>query len=217
MHPMLVADLTGLTKGLKDVQRRQLPFATSLALTATAGDLGVAWQDEIEKTFDRPTPFTIKSVAIRPARKTALIATVYVKDIAAEYLRPYVEGGKHSLGGKQGLLTPKNVGLNAYGNLTRNKLTTLKGKRDVFVGEVKVKGGGSINGVWQRKRPTGRKGVVRAKGAGGPAVLKLLIRFSDPLPVEEKLPLYDIAPGVVARSIPIRFAEAWARAQATAR
>lgn len=207
-------DTSRVTKGFSDVRRRQIPFATSLALTATAGHVGIAWQEEIEDTFDRPTPWTVRSVAIAPARKSNLVAIVYVKDIAAEYLAPYVDGGVHSLGGKRGLLSPKNVRLNQYGNLTRNRMGQLKGRADVFIGQVQVKGGGSISGVWQRKRAPSRK--VR-KNMKGPAALKLLIRFSDPLPVKEKLEVYDVSPKVVGRVFAPEFASAFNRAMATAK
>lgn len=200
-------DLPLLRKGLKDVQRKQIPFATSLALTSTAGHAAVGWQDEMRAVLDRPTPFTLGAVAVRPARKTRLIATVYLKDVAAAYLEPYLEGGPHFLGGKRGLLTPKNVPLNAYGNLTRGKLAQLKGRQGVYLGGVKLRSGQVVHGAWQRLGG-------RAKGGHH---LKLLIRFSDPLAVTQRLDFVEPTKRAIAEHFNDEFAKAFNHAMATAR
>lgn len=213
MQPAFQVDLSQLSKGLDDVARRQMPFAVSLALTATAGEVGLAWSDEMEAGLDNPTPFTVNSPAVRPARKGNLRATVYIRDIAAEYLEPFVEGGPHFLGGKRGLLTPKNVAVNRYGNLTRNKLATLKGKAGVHVGRVTLKDGSEISGVWQRPTAAARRRAPKDRPPG----LKLLIRFSDPLPVTQRLRFYERAEAVVAEAFTRHFGPALERAMATAR
>lgn len=188
-------DIAGLRKGLSEFQQRQVPFATALALTRLAqGVVGVE-QGEIDKTFDTPTPFTRNSITMRPATKRNLEALVYPREIAASYLTPYVIGGARSLGGKRGMIVPRAAGVNQYGNLTRNKLATLKGKPNVFVGTVRFKGGGhSISGVWQRgsARPGAKGAKGKAKSArGGP--LKLLIQFEDTSEVPRRLPFNEAA------------------------
>lgn len=208
-------DLKALTKGFDDVFKRQLPYATSLALTATAGHVGIGWQDEMRAVLDRPTPFTLGSVAVQPARKTTLIARVYVKDIAANYLEPFVDGGVHYLGQKKGLLTPKNVPLNAYGNLTRNKLAQLKARNNVVVGPVKLRSGQVVNGVWQRPTASARRRLAKGKEGGAP--LKLLIRFSDPQQVTQRLDFAGRAEAAVRTHFASEFAKAWAHALATAK
>lgn len=208
-------DLSQLSKGFDDVTRRQLPFAMSLALTATAGEVGIEWQDEMVSVLDRPKPFTLNAVSVKPARKSDLRSTVYLREIAAEYLEPFVEGGPHFLGKKQAILAPKNVGLNRYGNLPRNKVATLKGKAGVYVGRVQLKSGKEISGVWQRPTEAARRRV--AKSGGKAAALKLLIRFSDPLPVTQKLRFYERAEAVVAEALTRHLGPALERALATAR
>ncbi|MBH3035813.1 hypothetical protein GW643_17225 [Serratia marcescens] len=64
-------------------------------------------------------------------------------DTAAEYLDLYEFCGMRKLNGKA-LLNLKNIKLNKYGNLPRNKMAQLKAKDDVFVGEV-----GKARGVFQ--------------------------------------------------------------------
>lgn len=179
-------DTRGVKAGLDDFAKKQLPFATALALTSTAGYVGEAWQDEMRDVLDRPTPFTLGAVAIRPAHKTRLIATVFIRPVAAQYLEPFVEGGVHFLGKKRGLLTPKAVPLNAYGNLSRNKLAQLKARKNVHIGAVRLRSGQVVNGVWQRSTKATRKRLAKAGGDGG-GTLKLLIRFSDPQRVTQRL------------------------------
>jgi len=223
MQIVIKTDLRAFTKGMRDIAKRQLPFAMAQALTATAGRAGLEWQDEMRQRLDRPTPFTINAVAVRGARKSNLTATVYIKDIASQYLEPFIAGGPHFLGGKQGLLTPKAVPLNAYGNLSRGKLAALKAKPGVFVGPVTLKDGQVINGVWQRPVPKGantvrRRGAAAAPGAlQGARTLKLLIRFSDPKPVTQHLDFQGRAEAAVRKHFEAEFAKAFAKAMASAK
>jgi hypothetical protein len=113
---------------------------------------------------------------------------VQARKIAAQYLAPYVYGEDRFLGGKKAMLVPRDVGLNQFGNLPRNKLKTLKGKPNIFVGTIKFKKSGkTISGIWQRpdnglRRSgyRGTKGATRgaktASSVAGTATgLKLLI------------------------------------------
>ena len=116
------------------------------------------------------------------------------------------------MGAKKGLLTPKNVPLNAYGNLTKGKLAALKGRAGVFVGPVKLRSGQVVNGVWQRNAKAKGKG----KAAGGQA-LQLLIRFTDPQDVRQRLRFAAVAEATVRKYFEAEFARALTHALATAR
>jgi len=217
-------DLKAYRKAMDETHRRQLPFATAQALTATAGHVGLAWQQEMQTKLDKPTPFTVNSVAVTPARKDNRTAVVYIRDIAAQYLEPFVDGGTHFLGGKQGLLTPKDIKTNAYGNIPRNALSALKGRPDIFIGKVETKDGQSINGVWQRVNVNTKGGVRRGKKANRGSLysaqhgrLKLLIRFNDPMVVRQHLDFDGRAAEAVAKYIEPEFAKAFSKAMATAR
>lgn len=232
MQIVLKTDLRAFSKGMSQLQKTQLPFAISQALTATAGHAGLAWQDEMREQLDRPTPFTVNSVGVRGARKTDLTARVYLKDVAAAYLEPFVSGGSHFLGGKRAILAPKAVPLNQYGNLPRRKIAALQARPDVFVGPVRLKSGQVVSGVWQRG-PKGarRKGGVGTKGShnikhneaqglaghNNRTTLKLLVRFSDPLTVTQHLNFRDRAEQAVREHFDTEFAKAFARAIATAK
>ncbi|MDA8230162.1 MAG: hypothetical protein M0006_02365 [Magnetospirillum sp.] len=217
-------DAKALERQLDDFARKQVPFATAKALTATAKMVQGAEKSAIRKIFDNPTPFTVNAVVVRPATKASLQAAVLVKDIAAAYLEPYEDGGDHYLGGKRGLLVPKNVSVNQYGNLPRAALARLKGNANVFVGTVKFRSGQTVSGVWQRP-PNGprRDGTRGAKGNtqrqvdGVRTGLKLLIRFEDPLPVKQRLGYQDRGRRVVANVWRRQFAAAFASALQSAR
>jgi len=212
-------DLKPLQKAAARFQKDQVPWATALAVTKLAQ--GVVAQEvvEMEKTFDSPTPFTLRSITMKSATKANPTAIVYPREIAETYLAPYVNGGDRSLGTKEGMLVPKNVPVNRYGNLAANKLAALKSMPGVFIGSVKTKNGKVINGVWQRPASTPRTVAGKRRGqARQPAGhLKLLIRFSDSTPVPRRLPFYESAQAYLKANYRKAFAEALAQAIATAR
>lgn len=218
------ADVRALSKSLNRLQKDQLPFAISQALTATAKLAQGAEKAALPEAFDRPTPFTINSVAVKGARKSDLEARVFVKDIAAAYLEPYEFGGVHKLIGRgKTWLNPKDKTLlNQYGNFSRNALQRLEARPDVFVGTVKTKSGESIGGVWQR--PTNVKAVKRSgkrgvalRGVNKSDHLKLLIRFGDAEPVRQHLEFGERAFEVADEHFGREFERAMARAIATAK
>lgn len=74
--------ITGLEPALVLLsnQARQLPFATALALNATARGVKAAGVESMRREFDRPKPITLNSLYIKPATKARQQAEVYVKD-----------------------------------------------------------------------------------------------------------------------------------------
>ncbi|MCW6612354.1 hypothetical protein NFB55_17380, partial [Yersinia ruckeri] len=136
-----MATLKDLSNQLQSI-KKQIPFAAAQALTSVARQIAAAQKVGMQRNLDNPTPFTVNSVGSFGARKDRLQARVFVRDIAAGYLEPFEFGGVHKLNGKA-LLNPKNLKLNKYGNLTRNKMSQLKAKDNVFVGDVD-----GVNGVW---------------------------------------------------------------------
>jgi len=85
---------------LSEVARKQVPFATALALTRVAKESKETLRQEMTKRFDRPTPFTLNSVFHKAAdkRKAPISALVWLKDFAgkgtpaAQYLLPQIYG-----------------------------------------------------------------------------------------------------------------------------
>ena len=77
--------------------RKQLPFATSLALNDTGFDMRQAFNKGTLSVFHKPTTFTQKAFLTTKSKKTNLIVHVFAKDKegsdAARYLRFGVQGG----------------------------------------------------------------------------------------------------------------------------
>lgn len=214
-----MTNLSALANQLK-VIRKQIPFATAQALTSTVRKIENAQKVALQRNLESPTPFTVKSIKSRGARKSDLRAKVFVMNIAAEYLTPFEEGGIHKLNGSA-LLNPKNIKLNKYGNLPRNKLSSLKAKDNTFIGDV-----GGANGVWQRKKvkkgKKGRKRIQRSpngarKDRKKQAMPKLLIQFGDALPVKPVLGYQNRAMKMAQALLPQEINRAIAEAMRTAR
>ncbi|QIM77831.1 hypothetical protein F3L16_18050 [Morganella morganii subsp. morganii] len=214
-----MANLTDLSNQLRTL-RKQIPFATAQAMTAVARKIEGAQKVAMQRNLDNPTPFTVKSVKSRGARKSDLKAKVFVMNTAAAYLEPFEIGGVHKLNGSA-LLNPKDIKLNKYGNLPRNKMPALKSKENTFIGDI-----GGVNGVWQRKKAKkGKKGRKRLQRSPNGTrrdkkkqpMPKLLIRFGDALPVEPVLGYQDRAMKMTQALLPQEINRAIAEAIRTAR
>lgn len=214
-----MANLTDLSNQLRTL-RKQLPFATAQAMTAVVRKIEDAQKVAMQRNLDNPTPFTVKSVKSRGARKSDLKAKVFVMNTAAAYLEPFEIGGVHKLNGSA-LLNPKDIKLNKYGNLPRNKLSSLKSKENTFIGDIS-----GVNGVWQRKKAKkGKKGRKRLQRSPNGTrrdrkkqpMPKLLIRFGDALPVEPVLGYQDRAMKMTQALLPQEINRALAEAIRTAK
>ncbi|MDW7789932.1 hypothetical protein R4E92_05875 [Morganella morganii] len=214
-----MANLTDLSNQLRTL-RKQIPFATAQAMTAVVRKIEDAQKVAMQRHLENPTPFTVKSVKSRGARKSDLKAKVFVMNTAAAYLEPFETGGVHKLNGSA-LLNPKDIKLNKYGNLPRNKLSSLKSKENTFIGDI-----GGVNGVWQRKKAKkGKKGRKRLQRSPNGTrrdrkkqpMPKLLIRFGDALPVEPVLGYQDRAMKMTQSLLPQEINRAIAEAIRTAR
>ena len=93
------AETAGAMHWLDNLHRRQIPFATALALTRTAQAAKREVHAEMLRAFDRPTPFTLNSLQVVPATKHTLHAEVKFREFASKgtaagkYLKPQVFGG----------------------------------------------------------------------------------------------------------------------------
>jgi hypothetical protein len=230
------AELKGLTKSLGAFAYRQLPFAQAQAVNALASRVQKGETENLKKEFPSLTPFTAKAVGVNRATKADPTAVVFVRPVAAQYLKPYENKGTHFLGGKKALLVPIDQATNQYGNLRRGTLAALKGRADVFVGAVKTKAG-AVNGVWQRVTDTSKVTLLQRTKAGKVASLKrtkagkvaplrntntgsglkLLIRFKDSPVVKQSLGFGTHARRTVVTYWRVDFDAAMAKAVATAR
>lgn len=139
-----------LKQNLKDYRKRvdqlakQHRFATAVALTRTAYKVEAAQKHEMRDSFDRPTPYTLSSIRVRPATKANLKAVVHLREFsgkgttAAEYLLPQIVGGSRRLKRFERALQLAGVmpddhravpgaaaRLDAYGNISRGQIVQI--------------------------------------------------------------------------------------------
>lgn len=202
---------------------KQVAFAASKALNATAKKIADAMPAELDRELDRPTPFTRRGVRVlRYASKASLEATVGFMAAQAKYMQWQVDGGIRQPG-KAGLKIPAAIKLNEFGNIPRGiiaqlvavarkeqgmkKATSRKiqvsAKLDLFYGDPKDQAGKS----WPR-------GIYKI--ANG-ALIPLII---FPQVAAHYKPRFDFpgkAKAIVAREWPDQFDAAIADALRTAR
>lgn len=138
-------DIDSTIRALDAVGSNQIPFATAKALTATAGLVREAEYREMRDVFDRPTPYTLNSLFVKPATKQSLTATVWLKDVAgkrgtpaAAYLSPDIAGGARVLKPFELMLRTAGVlpssyyavpgsgaTIDAYGNMSRGQINQI--------------------------------------------------------------------------------------------
>jgi hypothetical protein len=104
-------DLEPMKAQMNDLQREQVPFAASLALTGVAGHAQASTVEQIRAKLHMPTRYTLDALFIKPARKDKLESMVYVKD--GKGARRYTDSRFPSLGSQfvaEGLNAKKVIG-----------------------------------------------------------------------------------------------------------
>jgi len=96
--------VTGLDQAhnvLQQFSARRLAAAKATAATRVALQVREEVRQEMRRVFDRPTPYTLNCLFVRPATAAAPTAEVWVKDDragsgtpAVKYLLPQVQGGQ---------------------------------------------------------------------------------------------------------------------------
>jgi len=131
-----IEGLDELKRTLSDMGKRQIPYATALAINATAEHILKAEQGTMKQYLHRPVNWTLNSLRIEKATKTKLYGRVWFIDAAGKgtpaykYLSVQEQGGQR--GDKRferalryaGYLPPgwyvvpsKYIGLDSHGNL----------------------------------------------------------------------------------------------------
>jgi len=137
-------DLDRIQRSLSRLERSQVPFATAVAMTRTAQDVQAAETRLLRQRLDRPAPFTVKSVRVRPARKRDLRAWIWIRDEATKgtapvkYLAPLIYGQRrhakrYELALQRAGVLPRgwytvpgeDARLNRYGNITAAMITKI--------------------------------------------------------------------------------------------
>jgi len=97
----MTSDAIKLEKKMSNIVASQLPFATAAALTKVAQKVMTDEKREMRTVFNKPTPYTMRALAIRPASKDDKIikSEVFFREFAGKgtpaykYLMPNIKGG----------------------------------------------------------------------------------------------------------------------------
>ena len=207
MEVSIKHNIADVTQSLNRIQRRQIPFATSVAINDTAFGLQKEIKRQMPMKLDRPTPWTVSGVMVLKSKKTDLQAFVYMAGARGlpkestdrnKYITYQVNGGTRHPKKSKIPIPSKNLKVNKYGNMPRNKIRSLIKQKDVFVGNVK-----GIDGIWQRN-----------KNNSG---IKLMVLFENTSDYRPRLPFNRIGQGYTASKFTPSFQRALARALARAR
>ena len=207
MEVVIKSNIDQVVKGLSRIQRKQIPFATSVAINDTAFGLQKEIKRQMPQKLDRPTPWTVSGVLVRKSKKTDLEAFVYMagarglpKESADrnKYIKYQVNGGTRHPKKSKIPVPSKNMKLNKYGNMPRNRIKSLIARKDVFVGNVK-----GIDGIWQRNKDN--------------SGIKLMVGFENTADYRSRLPFNRIGQGYTSSKFTRNFERALARALASAR
>ena len=243
MNLDIKVDVKKTMQDLGIVKSKQIPYATSLALSRTAERVKVKQEREIKQVFDRPTPFIKNSIFKINANKTNLTAKVGIKDRGTKVtpvkpLKAEIAGGSRRLKSYEIALRAAGIlpngfytvpgeaaQMDIYGNMKRSQLNEII----TYVKSFKVsKSRARIEKSTSKKY--GKQYFVGAPGDGkdplgiwqrifsnfGTATRPILI-FVKSTHYE---PIYDflnVANTTIQKEFDNEFIKAWEEAQRTAR
>lgn len=234
-------NIAAVERDLTELQAKELPFVTALALTRTAQAVQRDIVAEMGRVFDRPVPFTLKGTYVKPARKTDLDAAVYFRTFAGKgvpagkYLQAQIFGGARAqkgseralaragfLGNKGFFVPGPGVKLDRYGNVPGGTIKAILS--DVRAGNAEQTMRAATKRRSQRRRreqyfiPRAESG----KRASGIWVrrgrsIEIALIFVAAANYRVRFPFHEVAAASAARHWPAEFDAAWAQALATSR
>ena len=172
----VASNIKQVRRELNAMQRKQLPFATALALTRTAQAVQRAETAQIPRKIDRPTPFTQRAIAFDRATKSRLYSVVRVKPVQAAYLGWQISGGVRRPARSATAVPAKTLKLNQYGNIKARRRGLLRNKNR-FVATIN-----GVYGIWGRA--SGRRAKRR---------IKLIAVLAERAVYKQIFPFYRIA------------------------
>lgn len=167
-----LSEVKALGDALEGVLAKDMPFLCAYALTKTMQAVQLAEQSVMGQVFDRPTAYTLNSLAVIPATKSNLTAQLYVREHggtpAWKFLNPEIEGGSRRkksferrmeragiLGSDEFVVPGKGMQLDANGNMPGGIIERILSQ----IGAAELYAGYDAN---MTKRS--RKGAIRRSG-----------------------------------------------------
>lgn len=238
----ITVDTKEATRWLNDVQRKQIPFATSVALNNTAkiaqGEIKIG----MKSVLDRPKPYTLGGTFVAASTKNSLKAVVGLKDKASSgraagtYLVPLVAGIPRRQTGweralqKFGAIPPgmravpgAAAKIDSYGNISRAQLTemmgALKSRARLYKGRGKGVYASGYFVAFPGRRETAHlvPGIYRRVERKGESIVQPVAIFVDQARYRPTLDIARTVERTVSRDFRREFDAALARALETAR
>lgn len=226
------SNIDDIRRMFDDVQQRQVPFATVMAMTQTAKDVAWAEIGVMQRVFDNPTPYTLNALQVKPATKSKLIASVEFKEFggtpAKRFLNPEVYGGPRSqkshekqiaglLKGYSYLVPARGVTLNQFGNVPGSTLRRV-------ISQLRVSPNPDANATGSKRSKRSRRAQVFFVNKKGNMVMQRRGKEISPFLIgvrtpsySKRFPFHETAEAVVQDRFAINFEIAFQRAMATAR
>lgn len=204
------ADIKQVTKYLNNIQKKQIPYATSQALNDTAFHARQEVMDDLEKHLDRPTPWTKRGVRYGRSTKRKLVATVFFLNDRWDYIKYQVKGGSRTPE-RKAIPVPVGQRLNQYGNMTKGTITRLLSKPNVFSGEVN-----GVAGIWERGHYS-RTGKWSTRGKSRSTSIRLLVAWVPVAEYQKRFPYHTIVEKSVRKTFIRNFNRRMAAALRTAK
>ncbi|MCG7520857.1 hypothetical protein [Ruegeria sp. Ofav3-42] len=218
---LVQSDLKNVLANLNDVERNQVPFASSLALNWTGEEVLAENQELMRRVFDRPVRWTLNAFRLERSNKRKLSASVERKSLPGRkfYLEVESEGGPRKRTGIESLIIQnmnyrgrveaivptKNAKRNAAGNVSRAQMNR------IVAGVKSQRNGGAAaasTGARTRKRvgyfvaPAGSKlspGIYERKSRG----IRKVMAFSQSAPrYKKRFPMEERGRQVAVRVLP---------------
>lgn len=219
-----------VARELSDIHRRHIPFATVYAMTLTAREVKTEEVSVMRRVFDRPTPYAINALQVKPATKASLVASVEYREFggtpAKRFLNPQVQGGQRSqksserqiaplLRGVSFLVPARGAPLDAFGNMKGAAFKRI-------ISQLKVSSDPALNASGSKRSKRARKASAFFVNASGTMVMErkgsnvqpVLIGVRAPRYVK-RFPFYETAEATVADRIGPNFKLALERAIGT--
>lgn len=137
-------DFAKVNARIDAMAKQQMPFAASKAINGTTALAVAAVKSEMQRVFDRPTPWALASIGRTTSTKDRLSAEVFVKDEGYKTIAPKKALG-HEFGGgarafkkfegallRIGLMAPGEIAvpaagaqLDSYGNMSRGQIVQI--------------------------------------------------------------------------------------------
>ena len=240
----IVMDTEGFFAYADDLARRQLPYVISLALNETVKSGRLAVQREMDRVFDRPTPYAKRGVVYDRADKTRLTASVVLTGDrtrgglpATAFLGPQVHGGLRALkaferqladrghlASGEVVVPARGAPLDRYGNVTQGFLNRVMADL-----QIDYRGAGATRARTARSLKTNRnyrkaRFFVSKRGGHlfpgiyqrtpGSRELMPLLLFVAAREYDKRLPFFDVVARHAAEEFNGNFAKAFDRIKA---